>query len=87
MRVVTCFIITRILGLLSAFVISDANSVLRKVKADDELNKASRRSPRKPQSSKNTGLCEIKEYDKLVIYLCCPVFVGLLNFCSLLSTF
>ena len=84
MRVVACFIITRILGLLSAFVISDANSVLRKVKADDELNKASRRSPSKPQPSKNAGLCEIQEYKKLVLDLCCAVFVGLLNLCLLL---
>ena len=62
MRVVACFVITGILGLLSAFVISDTDSVLRKVKADDEVTKASRRSPRKPQPSKNAGLCEIQRH-------------------------
>ena len=75
MRVVACFVITGILGLLSAFVISDTDSVLRKVKADDEMTKVSR-SPRKPQPSKNTGLCEIQGHEKLVIDKCCVVFVG-----------
>ena len=70
MRVFACFIITRILVL---FVISATGSALRKVKGDDEVTKASRRSPRKPQPSKNAGLCDMQE---LVIDLCCVVFVG-----------
>ena len=69
MRVVAS-VVTRILVL---FVISDTGSVLRKVKGDDEVTKASRRSPRKPQPSKNTGLCDMQE---LVIDLCCVDFVG-----------
>ena len=49
---------------------------MRKVKADDEVTKVSRRSPRKPQPSKNTGLCDMQEHEKLVIDLCCVVLFG-----------